>query len=150
MPAHRRSLLSPVRTIQAFLSVITAMLLAGTASAQQTPREQVEAQEEARAAESLIFARGLSAAFKLAAERIEPAVVHITTREVRQRVGRDLFGRQLRLRPEVRQGLGSGVIVDADRGLVVTNHHVAAQGSELTVRLDDGRSYNAKLLGSDE
>lgn len=46
-------------------------------------------------------------------------------------------------------GAGSGVIIDADAGLVVTNHHVVDGANTITVQLNDGRSVDAELLGSD-
>ncbi|PCJ24753.1 MAG: serine endoprotease DegQ [SAR86 cluster bacterium] len=47
-------------------------------------------------------------------------------------------------------GSGSGVIVDARDGLIVTNHHVVEGASTIMVQLSDGRSMQAKLLGSDD
>ena len=47
------------------------------------------------------------------------------------------------------QSLGSGVIVDARRGLVVTNNHVIANADQISVRLSDGREFVAKLVGTD-
>lgn len=52
--------------------------------------------------------------------------------------------------PQLRQGAGSGVIIDADNGYVVTNHHVVAEADRLTVVLKDRRSFEAELIGSDE
>lgn len=49
---------------------------------------------------------------------------------------------------QVVQGLGSGFILEAD-GLVVTNHHVIADARAVQVRLSDGRSFDAKVVGSD-
>lgn len=46
------------------------------------------------------------------------------------------------------QGLGSGFVVEAD-GLVVTNHHVIADARSVQVRLSDGRSFAAQVVGSD-
>ncbi len=46
------------------------------------------------------------------------------------------------------QSLGSGVIISTD-GYIVTNHHVIEGGTNITVRLYDGTSYNATLIGSD-
>ncbi len=46
-------------------------------------------------------------------------------------------------------GAGSGVIIDADAGFVVTNHHVVDDASEISVQLADGRTLEAELLGSD-
>ncbi len=46
-------------------------------------------------------------------------------------------------------GAGSGVIVDAAEGLIITNHHVVADATQISVRLSDDRTVDAKLLGSD-
>jgi serine protease Do/serine protease DegQ len=47
------------------------------------------------------------------------------------------------------QSAGSGVIVDAARGLVLTNHHVIKDAQEVTVTLKDRRQLRARLVGSD-
>ncbi|WP_304363231.1 Do family serine endopeptidase [Gilliamella sp. wkB178] len=46
-------------------------------------------------------------------------------------------------------GLGSGVIIDADKGYVVTNNHVIDNADKITVVLNDGHEYKAKLIGKD-
>ena len=46
-------------------------------------------------------------------------------------------------------GTGSGVIIDASEGYVVTNHHVIRNAERIEVRLHDRRSMEAKLIGSD-
>ncbi len=73
-------------------------------------------------------------------ERASPSVVFITTR---QRVV-DLWTRNVFSVP---RGTGSGFVWD-DLGHIVTNHHVIAGASEALVRLNDGRSYRAVLVGS--
>ena len=52
--------------------------------------------------------------------------------------------------PRQSQSVGSGVIVDARRGYVLTNHHVIADAEEITVTLQDRRRFEAELVGSDE
>ena len=52
-------------------------------------------------------------------------------------------------RERSRQSLGSGVVMDAAKGLVVTNAHVIDKAEEITVTLHDGRNLNAKLVGAD-
>jgi Do/DeqQ family serine protease len=47
------------------------------------------------------------------------------------------------------QSAGSGVIIDAERGTVVTNYHVIDGADEIHVGLQDGRSFRASLIGSD-
>ena len=53
-------------------------------------------------------------------------------------------------RNQPRQSVGSGVIVDAGKGYVMTNHHVVNNAEKLVVTLADRRSFDAELLGSDE
>ncbi len=55
---------------------------------------------------------------------------------------------QLRERPF--RGLGSGVIIDADKGYIVTNHHVINGADKIMVQLHDGKELSAELIGSDE
>ncbi|WP_373318423.1 DegQ family serine endoprotease [Alteromonas salexigens] len=90
-------------------------------------------------------------------EEATPAVVSIAvkgTQTSRQQVPemfRYFFGgpqEQTRERPF--RGLGSGVIIDASKGYVVTNNHVVDNADEITVKLTDGREFDAKKLGSDE
>ncbi|OCG18618.1 MULTISPECIES: Do family serine endopeptidase [unclassified Gilliamella] len=46
-------------------------------------------------------------------------------------------------------GLGSGVIIDAEKGYVVTNNHVIDNADKITVALNDGHEFKAKLIGKD-
>jgi Do/DeqQ family serine protease len=48
-----------------------------------------------------------------------------------------------------RQGLGSGVIVSSD-GYILTNHHVVDGAEQMRVSLTDGRSFEARAIGSDQ
>ena len=48
-----------------------------------------------------------------------------------------------------RQGIGSGVIVDAERGLIISNAHVVQNASEIIVTLTDRRQYRAEVIGTD-
>jgi serine protease Do len=50
--------------------------------------------------------------------------------------------------PDGRRGVGSGFLISGD-GAIVTNHHVVAGATEILVRLDDGRDFEAELVGSD-
>ena len=61
---------------------------------------------------------------------------------------RRFFGEPDGPRGQPRQGLGSGVIIDA-RGLVLTNNHVVENAEKITVRLVDDQEYNARVLGRD-
>jgi len=89
-------------------------------------------------------------------EKITPAVVNISSKTfVRERspffddpVLRQFFGSPPP-QEQVEQSLGSGVIVDAAKGYVLTNNHVIAGADDITVTLKDGRSFKAKLIGAD-
>lgn len=91
-------------------------------------------------------------------EAVSPAVVSIAvegSHTSKQRIpesfrfffGPDFPSEQVRERPF--RGLGSGVIIDADKGYVITNHHVIDGANKIRVQLHDGREYNAELIGSD-
>jgi Do/DeqQ family serine protease len=91
-------------------------------------------------------------------KRAMPAVVNISTRtqiEVAEHpLLRDPFFRHFFEIPNMprRQettSLGSGVIIDAKNGYVVTNNHVIDKADEITVTLHDGRQLSAKLVGTD-
>lgn len=88
-------------------------------------------------------------------DRAMPAVVSVNTKQVvrvRNPYFNDPFFR--RLFPEVPQerineSLGSGVIIDASAGLVLTNHHVIDNADDVQVTLADGRTVKAEFIGSD-
>jgi len=91
-------------------------------------------------------------------EQVSPAVVNIATRgevEVaRSPLLGDPFFRRFFDLPQQRrqrqvQSLGSGVIVDAGAGYILTNHHVIDDADEIRVGLNDNRELDAQLVGSD-
>lgn len=88
-------------------------------------------------------------------ERAMPAVVSVNTKQV-VRVRNPFFDDPFfrRLFPQVPQerineSLGSGVIIDAAKGYVLTNHHVIENADDVQVTLADGRTVKAEFLGSD-
>lgn len=48
------------------------------------------------------------------------------------------------------RGLGSGVIINAKKGYIVTNYHVINDADKIRVKLHDGREYDAELIGGDK
>ncbi len=91
-------------------------------------------------------------------EKVTPAVVNISvsgTKVSQQRIPEEFrffFGPN---GPSPRQeqpfrGLGSGVIIDADEGYILTNNHVIEDADKIKVMLKDGHEYEANLIGADK
>jgi serine protease Do len=96
-------------------------------------------------------------------ERVSPAVVSVTAEEkVSQPDAQDVpegfkeFFRQFggrgmpQMKPQARKAtsMGSGFIIDKS-GLIVTNNHVVDGATKIKVKLPDGRTFDAKLIGTD-
>ena len=97
-------------------------------------------------------------------EKVLPSVVSIAV-EGKQKVqnqfddipeefkfffGPDAFGGRGQGRDRNFRGLGSGAIINAEKGYVITNNHVISGADKITVQLHDGREFKAKLIGTDE
>ncbi|MDQ3321774.1 MAG: Do family serine endopeptidase [Acidobacteriota bacterium] len=52
-------------------------------------------------------------------------------------------------RPRIQRGVGSGVIVSPD-GTILTNYHVVGNAEKITVLMNDNRTFNAKIVGTDQ
>lgn len=96
--------------------------------------------------------------YSAAAKRAMPTVVNIyTSKEIKQPRSplfndpffRHFFGNRLGSEPAQKaSSLGSGVIV-SDKGYIVTNNHVVESADEIEVALPDGRTVEAKIIGTD-
>lgn len=87
--------------------------------------------------------------FTLAAENTVNAVVHVKNVTLSRGSGsllEFLYGYEERARPQV--GTGSGVIISPD-GHIVTNNHVISRANQLTVTLNNNRTYDAAVIGTD-
>ena len=92
-------------------------------------------------------------------EGVTPAVVNISvsgkkvTRQAIPEQFRFFFGPNLppdQVQEQPFQALGSGVIIDASKGYVITNFHVIQDADEIKVTLKDGREISAKKIGEDQ
>jgi len=90
-------------------------------------------------------------------ERVSPAVVNIRvsqTVSAQHPFGDDAFRRFFGI-PDGQGGTrevasaGSGVIVDADNGYIITNHHVVANADQIQISTIDGEIFDAEIVGSD-
>ena len=91
-------------------------------------------------------------------ERVTPAVVNVSSKarvKVRDPFGSDpffrhFFGLPNMPRERVQSSLGSGVVLDARLGYVLTNNHVIDGADEIEVTLHDGRTLRAEKIGADK
>ncbi|MBW1816517.1 MAG: DegQ family serine endoprotease [Deltaproteobacteria bacterium] len=107
--------------------------------------------------------RAVPTSFTELAKKASPSVVNIRSQRVVKSHGRsqmpfgpnDPFGdffewffRDQMPRGHKQQSLGTGFIIDTD-GYILTNNHVVEKADEIKVKLDDGREYNASIIGRD-
>jgi len=91
-------------------------------------------------------------------DKVAPAVVNVGVKATVDMAENPLFNDPLFRffggprddSPRERRSSGSGVIVDADKGYVITNHHVIDGATEISIRLRDRRTLTAEVVGSDE
>lgn len=130
------------------IGVLGGLLLFGQVEAQKTPEVMATIGQLEK----------MSEAFSAIAADVTPGVVAVVNKKTSQVLVRGRFNDPLfeyffgtpfyRREQKKEQGLGSGVIVSKD-GYVLTNNHVIAGADEIVVELADGRSLEAKLLGTD-
>lgn len=85
--------------------------------------------------------------FESIANRVLPTVVSISTT---QKMPDDQTHQMLQEDPQKSGGLGSGVIIDAKKGYVLTNNHVIADANEILITLqNETRRYEATVIGTD-
>ena len=92
--------------------------------------------------------------FTVAAEHAVSAVVHVKTTYQNQSNFQSFdpfqffWGQPMPQQPQQQQATGSGVILSED-GYIVTNNHVVEDANQVEVTLDDKRTYNADVIGTD-
>jgi serine protease Do len=87
---------------------------------------------------------GSSMSVRDVAARVRPAVVQIATQQGVTQVD-PLFGLE---QQGVQEGIGSGIIYD-QQGHILTNNHVVADATQMSVALPDGRTFDGRLVGAD-
>jgi serine protease DegQ len=131
------------------------LLLAAATLVAVVPRVHVEAQPAIPVAAESSQRPSLAPLLK----RVTPAVVNIAVTSTAQPENALALDPLLRRffdipaqpsQPSLKQFVGSGVIVDAANGYVLTNHHVVENAQDISVTLTDGRTTKAELVGSDQ
>lgn len=130
-----------------FARALSALVFAACQGGTSTPSSAQASQD--RTTPSAINASRRTAITDAVA-RVAPAVVTVQTEAI-ERVPADAFEQFFGGRSGQRSaaGIGSGFIVRAD-GAIVTNAHVVAGATRISVALKDGTNYRARLLGIDE
>jgi S1-C subfamily serine protease len=124
------------------ITFLVGMLAAFLAQAQPADAQQTRPQPGG--AQSTAPARAPAPSLAPVLKKITPAVVSIETKfraqdaKNRRRDARDPPG-----------NVGSGVVFDAKRGLIITNNHVIDRADDITVTFTDGRMFKAKRVGTD-
>ena len=103
-------------------------------------------------------AKYFSETFSEVAKNVNPAVVTITSEKVQKEqyrnpfeefFGDEYFRYYAPERERRSQALGSGVIVDASKGFIITNNHVIQDADEISIILIDEREFEAEVIGAD-
>lgn len=130
----------------ALLTSLFALLIsAGIAQAKGFPLRDIDGQAQPSLAPII--------------EQVAPAVVNIATYTTQRQYNplaqspffRHFFDLPDQIEEQRRAtSAGSGVIIDAAKGYIVTNHHVIEGSDDIEITIKDGRKYQATLLGSDK
>ena len=148
------AILRPLRAALPFAAFLMAAFLFAAfllaASAGLSAQERVPAAAPADGSIAAPVLVDLQRALRRLAEGVLPVVVTVDTATSADDVASGRLERDLRAQPI--PGVGSGVLVrrDADRYFVLTNLHVVKDRERITVRLRDGRSLPAEVVGTDD
>jgi serine protease DegQ len=135
-----------VRIIRA-VSLVATIVAAGSGAAGAGAPVEISGQSSGAPTLVAVLREILPAVIDIEARR-RVTQVAIPASYVRRRTALSSNGRGVAVRREV-VATGSGVVIDAGAGLIVTNSHVIDRAETITVRLADGRKLDAVKVGSD-
>lgn len=156
---YRRFLVITIVVLSAFLIVAVARralnsqgLLefiknTGPNFSQSTPEEVTLKESPSLTSKDISILTQLNNEYTKISAVVMPSVVSINTAGTENKRVQDRFGRVSTLK-ERTMGQGSGVIVSRE-GHILTNYHVVAHMEKIDVRLADGKTYSAKIIGTD-
>jgi serine protease DegQ len=126
------------RFSKVIMALAMASALSGEAIAQQMVAMPQPGQSKAVPSLAPMLERVLPGVVSIlvTGKRVRPAVIGANSEAVEPA-------------PESFRSGGSGVIVDADRGIILTNYHVIVDAQQIEISLSDGRMAKAQLIGSD-
>ena len=156
---YRRFLVTTIVLLSAFLVVVVLRKISdspglleflqnsGPVYQQSTPDQVTLKLKPALTKKDVSILSQLNDEYTRISAAVMPSVVSINTAGHESKRVRDRFGRISTLR-EATTGQGSGVIVSRE-GHVLTNYHVVARMEKIDVRLADGRTFQASIIGMD-
>ncbi len=143
-------------------SIASAALASGCKTNLLAGGQELPVVNQQPAQSAPVVVEGMRTSYADVVEKTSPAVVRIEAdhkEKASPRVefpGGDDFFKQFQLpmpqqnqRPQVQHGLGSGVIVEAG-GTILTNYHVVEGADKITVNMSDNKTYEAKVVGTDQ
>jgi len=142
------------------IAVTTALVFSGCKTGLFNSENQPETPFAPTTPPAPVVVDGMRTSYADIVERTSPAVVNIIsdikvqqTNSAEENPFGQLFPQMPQMprqqqRPQVERGVGSGVIVSAD-GTILTNNHVVEGATKITVEMNNGKSYEAKTLGTD-
>lgn len=150
-----------MNTFRKFLilvSLSSLTVLSGCGYLGVAPQKTAENTTQTPAAPPTVVVDGMRTSYADVVQKTTPAVVSIIADRKNKQSGGGLedFLQQFpgmqqpptQRPPKVERGLGSGVIVSAD-GTILTNHHVVEGAEKIQIEMNDGKNYDAKIVGSD-
>ncbi|MEQ1606606.1 MAG: Do family serine endopeptidase [Pyrinomonadaceae bacterium] len=149
-----------IKNLVVILAFVLAAVVSGCKTGLLGGTETPPVNQPAAAPAAPLVVDGNRTSYADVVERTSPAVVRIeaehkaTKASVQQQGPADDFFKQFQMpqqnrRPQVERGVGSGVLVSAD-GSILTNHHVVDGADKITVLMSDNKSYDAKVVGTDQ
>lgn len=142
------------------IAVLTALALTGCKTGLFNGENQTETPSAPSVAPPApVVVDGMRTSYADIVERTSPAVVNIISdikvQQTNAPEGNPFEGLPFQFpqqprqqRPQVERGVGSGVIVSAD-GTILTNNHVVEGATKITVEMNNGKTYEAKTVGTD-
>lgn len=140
------------------IAVMTALVFSGCKTGLLGGETQPETPFAPTTPPAPVVVDGMRTSYADIVERTSPAVVNIISdikvQQTNSPMDDNPFGQLMpqmprqQQRPQIERGVGSGVIVSAD-GTILTNNHVVEGATKITVEMNNGKSYEAKTLGTD-
>jgi len=118
---------------------IKSLIEQRTARVAETVETSIMATVEEKRPSDLAILAEFDSAISTVAEKVKPSVVNVKVMVTQE----DFFGNT-----RTGEGVGSGIIYSSD-GYIITNNHVVGDAIELTVTLNDGKEFPAKIIAAD-